>query len=152
MRKSLTQCLLALVCLAAAAGCKGGDGGTRGAGAGADPHDPAAVAAAADAFTDELLGMIDAATDPAAGLDEAQKLLDARAPELKAHIEAARAGEKFRESAEARAALLDSEVTNRDRVASLRKLHLERWMRDAAFKSKLDRLVADYDALWPRAG
>lgn len=153
MRKSLTWGLLALACLLAAQGCRGGAGAGANASAGAPgADDPAAVAAAADAFTTELLAKIDGAGDPGAGVEEAQKFLDERGGALRARIEAARGGQRFRESAEARARMLDSEVTNRDRVAALRKQHLERWLRDAAFKSKLDRLMNDFDALWPRAG
>ena len=95
---------------------------------------------------------IDSAQDPAAGADEAQAFLDARKGEVKARLDAARASREFQESAEARGRLLDAEVTNIDRVSSLRTRHIDRWMRDPAFKAKLDRLVSDYDALWPRAG
>lgn len=154
MRKSLAQLLLAALCLAAAAGCRGGGTGANvgAAAGGGGPDDPERVVAEMDKFTDELLEKVSSAQDPSAGLEEAQKFLDERGGALRARVEAARGGARFRESAEARARMLDSEVTNRDRVAALRKLHIERWMRDPAFKSKLDRLAAGYDALWPRAG
>lgn len=154
MRKSLVSCALALlVSAAAAAGCRTDPASQGGANAGGkDAGGVGAVVAEVNAFTDELLKKIDSAQDPAAGADEAQAFLDARKSEVKARLDAARASREFQESAEARGRLLDAEVTNIDRVSSLRTRHIDRWMRDPAFKAKLDRLVAGYDALWPRAG
>jgi hypothetical protein len=150
MRKSLAlPCVLALACLAALAGC-GGAGGGGGANTGAG--EIGATIAEVNSFTDELLKKIDSAADASTGADEAQAFLDSRGDELRARLEAAGKSREFQESAEARAKLLDSEVSNTDRVSGLRTRHIDRWMRDAAFKTKLDRLVAEYDALWPRAG
>ena len=156
MRKNLLSCALALFLSAAALGCRGGpasDGGTNaGAGGGKDAGVVGGAVAEVNSFTDELLRKIDSAQDPAAGADEAQAFLDARKGEVKARLDAARASREFQESAEARGRLLDAEVTNIDRVSSLRTRHIDRWMRDPGFKAKLDRLVSNYDALWPRAG
>ena len=155
MRKNLVSCALALfVSAAAAAGCRTGpaSGGGANAGGGKDAGGVGAAVAEVNSFTDELLKKIDAAPDPSAGAGEAQAFLDARGGEVKARLDAARASREFQESAEARGRLLDAEVTNIDRVSSLRTRHIDRWMRDPAFKAKLDRLVSDYDALWPRAG
>ena len=154
MRKKLVSCALALLLSVVATGCGGGPAANGGAsaGGGKDAGTIGAAVAEVNSFTDELLRRIDSAQDPAAGADEAQAFLDARKTEVKARLDAARASQEFRESAEARGRLLDAEVTNIDRVSSLRTRHIDRWMRDAGFKSKLDRLVSDYDALWPRAG
>jgi hypothetical protein len=158
MRKNLVSCALALLLSSAAAGCRTGPASEGGANAGAvggggkDAGVIGGAVAEVNSFTDELLRKIDSAPDPAAGADEAQAFLDARKSEMKARLDAARASREFQESAEARGRLLDAEVTNVDRVSSLRTRHLDRWMRDPGFKSKLDRLVSDYDALWPRAG
>lgn len=157
MRKNMLSCVLALLLLSAAAGCRTGPAPEGGAGAGAagggaEAGTVGGAVAEVNAFTDELLRKIDSAPDPAAGADEAQAFLDARGGEVKARLNAARASREFQESAEARGRLLDAEVTNIDRVSSLPRRHIDRWMRDAAFKSKLDRLVSAYDALWPRAG
>ena len=154
MRKNLVSCALALWLSAAATGCGGGPASNGGANAGGvkDASGVGSAVAEVNSFTDELLRKIDSAQDPAAGADEAQAFLDARKSEVKARLDAARASREFQESAEARGRLLDAEVTNIDRVSSLRTRHIDRWMRDPAFKAKLDRLVADYDALWPRSG
>lgn len=155
MRKNLLSCALALLLSSAAAGCRTGPaagGGANSGGGGADPGTVGGAVAEVNSFTDELLKKIDSSPDPAAGADVAQAFLDARKGEVKARLDAARASREFQESAEARGRLLDAEVTNIDRVSSLRTRHLDRWMRDPAFKAKLDRLVSDYDALWPRAG
>jgi hypothetical protein len=154
MRKTLVSCALALFVSAVATGCRTGPAAQGGAnaGGGKDASGVGAAVAEVNAFTDELLKKIDSVPDPAAGADEAQAFLDARKVEVKARLDAARASREFQESAEARGRLLDAEVTNIDRVSSLRTRHIDRWMRDSGFKAKLDRLVSDYDALWPRAG
>ena len=157
MRKNLVSCALALLLSAVAPGCRPGPASEGGANAGAggggqDAGGVGGAVAEVNSFTDELLRKIDSASDPAAGADEAQAFLDARKSEVKARLDAARASREFQESAEARGRLLDAEVTNIDRVSSLHTRHLDRWMRDPGFKAKLDRLVSDYDALWPRAG
>jgi hypothetical protein len=147
--------VLALACLIASAGCRGAGGGAANSvaeGGGAAAGVVGAAVVEVNAFTDELLKKIDSAADPSAGADEAQAFLDSRRDELKARLDAAGKSREFQESAEARTRLLDAEVSNTDRVSGLRSRHIDRLMRDPAFKAKLDRLVSDYDALWPRAG
>ncbi len=99
-------------------------------------------------FTDELLKKIESAPDASAGLSEAQKLLDTRRGDLRAKIVAARASVKAKESAEARARLLESEVDNTARLSGLQTKYLDNSMSDAGFKAKLDRLVGDYQELF----
>lgn len=101
-----------------------------------------------NSFTDALIGKTESAADPAAGLDEAQTALDAGRGALKERLAKVKAGREFRESEEARGKLLECEVDNTDRVSKLRTRHLERWMKDAAFKSKLDKLVANYQDIF----
>lgn len=147
MRKKLAVRLLLLSCCCAlAAGCRGGGGGASNSAQQGGEVD--AVVSDVDKFTEEILQKVGTARDPSAGVDEAQKLLDSRKAELTARISAARGSRQFGESEGARGKLLESEVGNTDRVARLRTQYIDLWMRDAAFKSKLDRLVGDYKELF----
>ena len=150
MRKSLAcRLLLLLCCLAWLAGCR--ESATNNSAAPQDA-DPEAVVLEINSFVEELLGKVDAASDPAVGVDEAQAFFDARKPQLKSRIEAARASRKYREDREVQGKFLDCEVDNRERVRAIRKLHLERWARDAAFQSKLSKLEGDYQDLFETNG
>lgn len=144
LRPHIILCLVALII----AGC----GGKEASNATQRTANPDAVVAEMNSFTNELLEKVDAAGDPSAGVDEAQKLMDARKDSLKSRIVAARASEEFRESQEAQGKFLDSEIDNRDRVSAIRKRHLDRWVKDAEFKAKLDRLERDYHDLFEQAG
>ncbi len=97
-------------------------------------------------FTDELLKRVEGASDPSAGLAEAQKFFDSRASEMRARVGTVRAGAQA--SAETRRSLLESEVDNSARVSNLQTKYLDRSMTDAAFKARLDKLVADYRKLF----
>ncbi len=99
-----------------------------------------------DSFTSELLKRIEGAKDAGAGLAEAQKFFDARAGQIRARVLALRAGAQS--NAEARRKLLESEVDNSGRVSNLQTRFLDRSMRDARFKTKLDKLVSDYRELF----
>ncbi len=151
MRKSRAFWLPALVCLPLFVGCKGGGAGREQA-AGPGPsggEDVERLVADLNSFTDELVKKIESAQDPASGVGEAQRLLDARKAELASRIDAARRGREFRESGGARGKMLESEVDNTDRVAGLRtRQYLDLWMRDPEFKARLDKFVADYQALF----
>jgi hypothetical protein len=148
MRKRFACGLLVLSCLVLSWGCREGGANDNAA----QPADPDAVIAEINSFTDELLQKVDAASDPAAGVDEAQGFPDSRKEQLKARIDAARTSQKYREDAQAKGKFLDCEIENQDRVDKIRTRHLDRWMRDAAFKSKLDKLERDYRGLFESAG
>ena len=143
MRKRLA-CAFVLSSLIWSSACREGGANNNSAAQGPDPE---AVVAEINSFTEELIGKVNSASDPAAGIDEAQKLLDARKESLRASVLAARGSKKFQESEDARKSLLECENDNSDRISGIRKTHLERWMRDAAFKSKLDKLEGDYKDL-----
>ncbi|HEV2763508.1 MAG TPA: hypothetical protein VGV38_11070 [Pyrinomonadaceae bacterium] len=136
MRRKLWGALaVALVCGAALAGCGSKAGG-------------AEVLAEVDAFTEELVGKVEGAADPSAGVGEAQKLLDARREGLRAKVSAWRRSEEFRRGGELRRRWDERESDNAFRVAGLRTKYIDRAMSDAEFKTRLDALVADYQKLF----
>ena len=136
MRKRLWVALaLAAVWCGAWAGC------AREAGAGE-------VLREVDAFTEELVGKVERAGDPAAGVAEARKFLDERGEGLRTKVLAVRRSQEFARGGEARSRWEERESDNVFRVAGLRTKYVDRAMSDAEFRSKLDALVGDYQKLF----
>ena len=98
-------------------------------------------------FTEELAGKVESAPDTKAGVAEAQKLLDARKAELAAKIGALKRGALARDAA-GRGRWLEAEVDGTQRVSQLKVKYLDASMRDPELKAGLDRLAADYDAMF----
>lgn len=143
MRRRRTKARLALACcLALLAGC-GGAGGAREEGGGPDK-----VMAELASFTDELARKVEGAQDPAAGLAEAQSLLDSRKAALAAGIKAMKASPDFGKDQEARRKWLEAEVDNTTRVSGLKARLIEPAMRDPSLGPRLDKLVSDYQELF----
>jgi hypothetical protein len=148
MRRTVAPILLSLACAAALAGCRRGatEGGVGAhAGGSGDPGADAVIRQLRD-FTEELAGKVERAADPKAGAGEAQRLLDARGPELSARIAAFKRG--ARDDAAARGRWLEAEVDSTQRVRQLQLKYLDASMRDPELKAALERLAADYDSLF----
>ena len=154
MRRRIAPTLTALACGLALAGCScsytssnsGGTGagaGGAGAGRGAAPADEAVKAL--NSFTEELLSRVEKAEDKKAGVAEAHALLDARRGELAGHIGALKRGAQDSGS---KAKWLEAEVDNTDRVHRLQLKYADEAARDPVLKSRLERLIGDYDALF----
>jgi hypothetical protein len=107
-----------------------------------------AVLAEVDSFTSELLQKANAAQDPSAGVDEAQKFLDERRAGLASKIAAVKKSSEFERNDELRRRMLESEITNGARVSGLQTRHIRRSMDDEAFKAKLERLVNEYQLMF----
>jgi hypothetical protein len=101
-----------------------------------------------NSFTVELTGTVESAPDTSAGIVAAQKLLDARKAELTSDIAALKKNPTFQQDAAAKRKWLEAEVDSTDRVNRLQVKYLDASMRDREFKERLDRLVADYDAMF----
>ena len=143
MRRLAAALLLSLACAAAPSGCRRGESvGGGAADAGAD----AAVRQLGE-FTEELAGKVESAADVKAGVAEAQKMLDARGGEMAARIamlkRVARAG-----GGASKGKWLEAEVDNTDRVHRLQLKYSDAASRDPELKARLDKLVADYDAMF----
>ena len=158
MRKKTACGLLVLAYAVAVAGCQ--KGAPDNAGSARPAANTTNVAASGpegeveaalrevSSFTDELLKKFEAARDAAAGLAEAQKFFDARKTEVRARIVSARESRSARESEAAKGRLLENEVDNTSRVSGLQTKYLDNSMRDPAFKTRLDKLVSDYQELF----
>lgn len=139
--------LLSLACALAAAGC-GGSGRDSAGGGGAGVKDLGETVKALGAFTEELASKVEKAEDAKAGLAEAQKLLDARKGELAASVSALRASPQLKSDAAARGRLLEAEVDNTERVHRLQIKYADATTADTDFKTRLDKLVSDYDSIF----
>lgn len=138
MRRLAAALLLSLACAAAPSGCRRGETvGGGGADAGAD----AAVRQLGE-FTEELAGKVESAADVKSGVSEAQKMLDARGGEMAARIAALKRG------GASKGKWLEAEVDNTDRVHRLQLKYADAAARDPELKARLDKLVADYDAMF----
>ena len=155
MRKIIAAILLSFACAAALAGCRysytqGGNGGAGAGGVsvglgGSDGVD--GVIKQLRELTEELAGRVEKAEDTKAGVADAQKLLDARRAEMTARIGALRRGALVQDAA-GRGRWLEAEVDGTQRVSQLKVKYLDASMRDPELRAALDRLAADYDAMF----
>ncbi len=153
MRRRVAHTLTALACGLALAGCRwsytSSHSGGVGAGAGGvgvgSAGGPDALVQTLNSFTDELLSKIEKARDTKAGVAEAQALLDARRGELAGRVAALKRGAQDSGS---KAKWLEAEVDNTDRVHRLQLRYSDEAARDPELKARLERLIADYDALF----
>ncbi|PYS79149.1 MAG: hypothetical protein DMF67_16170 [Acidobacteria bacterium] len=145
MSRRLNAALVVAACAVLLPGC-----GKRGE----TPEDRAAfggvdaVVGQLNSFTAELTGAVESTPDTSAGVSAAQKLLDSRKAELAAGIAALKGDAKFRQDAAAKRKWLEAEVDDTQRVSQLRVKYADASLRDPAFKARLDKLVADYDAMF----
>ena len=144
---SLLHVVLLLVGLAHS-GCGGGRGGPGKLPAPQSVEEVEAVMAELDLFTAELEKKIEAAPDPVAGVRQARELLNARGAELGPKVSAVKKSRSFRENDETRKRVLESEVENVLKVASLRTKFMGEAMSNQPFREELDALVNDYQNLF----
>jgi hypothetical protein len=136
--------IFSLACALASAGCGGSGAGVNDSGV----KDVGETVKALGAFTEELTSKVESARDAKAGLADAQKLLDTRKGELAASVSALRASRQVKSDASARGRLLEAEVDNTERVHKLQVKYSDDSTRDPDFKSRLDKLVSDYDSIF----
>ena len=148
MRRRVALSFLSLACAASLAGCTWSGRGPGGAGAGGAPGEGVeALAPALAAFTEELAAKVESAPDTREGAAEAQRLLDARGPEMAARIAALKRSPRMQEAA-SKGKWLEAEVDNTQRVRQLQLKYLDASMRDPELKARLERLASDYDSMF----
>jgi hypothetical protein len=106
-----------------------------------------AVLADFDSFTKELVSKVDA-NPTAAGVDEAQKYLESRRDEMKGKWDSIKGARGFQVSKETQQKMEESLKNNFMSVMGLQAKYASQTMSDPAFKSKLDKLSKDYQALY----
>jgi hypothetical protein len=106
-----------------------------------------AVLADYDSFTADLVKKVDA-QPTVAGVDEAQKFLDSRKADLKAKWDSIKGARDFQVSGETKKKMNESITKNYTAVSGLQIKYMGKSMNDPAFKSKLDKLIKDYQDLY----
>ena len=103
-----------------------------------------AALAEVDSFTNELVERIKAAPNPTAGVDDAQAYLDSRKREIKAKASYLARVRGIQVTDETEKKLVATVRRDQMTVASLQSQFMSLSMSNAAFKTKLDKLVNDY--------
>jgi hypothetical protein len=103
--------------------------------------------AAIDRFTEKLVERVQAAQDPAAGVEAGSQLLVAERTDLVERMTRVRAVRGFQLSDETKQLVVRSFTANLTRVNGLKLEMLRATMRNPELSAALDALVADYNAL-----
>ncbi len=134
MRTKVPALLIALACLLFA-GCK-------------KDAEVKAILADFDSFTAELVKRVDAASNPADGVDDAQKYFDSKKTEMTGKMEQLKAIRGYQVGEETKKMMESSLVEDAKKIANLQVKYMGTSMRDATFKAKLDKLTRDYQSLF----
>lgn len=100
-----------------------------------------------DSFTTELVGRIERAGNPVAGLDDAQRYFDSRRQEIKTRMDELKALRESQISNATKEKLSSTLVDDAAKVGNLQIKYVNQSMNDPAFKMKLDKLIKDYQSL-----
>lgn len=100
-----------------------------------------------DAFTTELTKRVDAASDPSAGVDDAQKYFDSKKAEMTTKMDTLKNTRGYQVGEETKKMMETSLLEDAKKIENLRVKYIGTSMRDAAFKGKLDKLIKDYESL-----
>ena len=100
-----------------------------------------------DKVTSEITTKVN--TNPsAAGVDEAQKILDAKKADLKARYDKLKELRGYELSEPVMKKLTDSISKNMESVANLQIQNVEKTVEDEAFGKKMNKLYTDYNAIF----
>jgi hypothetical protein len=101
-----------------------------------------------DSFTNELVKRVESASDPAAGVDDAQKYFDSKKAEMTTKMNTLKGIRGYQVGDETRKMMETSLVDDAKKIANLQVKYMGTSMRDATFKAKLDKLTRDYQSLF----
>jgi hypothetical protein len=101
-----------------------------------------------DTFTNELVKRVESASDPAAGVDDAQKYFDSKKAEMTTKMDTLKGIRGYQVGEETKKMMESSLVDDAKKIANLQVKYMGTSMRDATFKAKLDKLTRDYQSLF----
>lgn len=101
-----------------------------------------------DSFTNELVKRVESASDPAAGVDDAQKYFDSKKAEMTTKMDTLKGIRGYQVGDETRKMMESNLVDDAKKIANLQVKYMGTSMRDATFKAKLDKLTRDYQSLF----
>jgi adenine-specific DNA methylase len=99
-----------------------------------------------DSFTAELVKRVDAASNPADGVDDAQKYFDSKKTEMTGKMEQLKTIRGYQVGEETKKMMEASLVEDAKKIANLQVKYMGTSMRNDAFKAKLDKLTRDYQS------
>lgn len=97
-----------------------------------------------DAFTTELVQKVESG-----GIDEGQKFMDSKKADMKAKLDSIKDIRDFQVSDETKKFMTESLTKDITAVMSLQIKYVSKSVADPTFKSKLEKLIADYRELLP---
>jgi len=100
-----------------------------------------------NAFTTELIQKVDSAQGSVEGIDAAQRFFESKKAEMEKKLSVLKGARGFQVSDEAKKSMTESLTKNVTDVASLQLKYIGRSMKDPSYKSKLEKLVKDYQSL-----
>ena len=106
-----------------------------------------ATVAAVDDLTTELVRRIEAAPNPSDGVDDAQKYLDAMKTDIAGRMGVLKSLRTDQVSDETRRKLASRLAEDASKVGELQVKYVSHSISNPAFKTKLDKLVGDYQTL-----
>jgi Tfp pilus assembly protein PilP len=95
-------------------------------------------------FSEEIVSKIQSAPNPSAGVEEAQRLMDARKADLKARLQSLKDVRGFQVSEETKTKMTQTITADAMKVAGLQLKYVGESIKNPAFKAKLDKLTKDY--------
>lgn len=102
------------------------------------------VMAAIHTVTEDVVKRVDA-NPTAAGVDEAQKLFESRKADLKSQWDGIKGARGFQVGDETKKKMAESYVNDLSSIRELEVKHMSVSIQDAAFKSKLEALIKDWE-------
>jgi hypothetical protein len=101
-----------------------------------------------DSFTQELVKRVESAQTPASGVDAAQKYLEEKRAELRSKWDSIKKVKNFQVSDETKKRMEEDLKKNLMSVYGLQSKYIDQSIKDATFKTKLDKLISDYKNLY----
>ena len=134
MHKKLAALLAACALAATLAGCK-------------KDAQIESVLADLHTFSQEIVKRVESAPDPSAGVDDAQKYFDSRKAEISEKLQSIKGVRGFQVSQETQKKMTEQLTEDVMSVSKLQIKYISQSMRDPAFKTKLTKLINDYQGL-----
>ena len=101
-----------------------------------------------DSFTTEMVKRVESAPTPSAGLDEAQTFFDSKKADIMAKMETLKALRGYQVGDETKQKMMTSLVADATKVGNLEIEYINLSVSNPVFKTKLDKLVKDYQTLF----
>jgi len=103
-------------------------------------------------FSQEIVKRVEGAPNPSAGVDDAQRYFDSRKAEMEGKLQSLKGIRGFQVSQETQKKMTEQLTEDVMNVSKLQIKYIGQSMRDPAFKTKLSKLITDYQNLLKSVG